>query len=326
MTDSLLPQPSPPLILIADDEKMMRNLLRRAMEKEGYQVVDVTDGESAIAAYQSLQPSVVLLDAIMPGMDGFTCCSKMRSFFEGDRTPILMITALDDPESVDRAFDAGAADYVTKPIHWPVLRQRVKRLLQQVSMFQQLEAANQELQRLASLDGLTGLANRRCFDQVLEKEWRRGVREGWNTTEAPQLSLILCDVDCFKLYNDTYGHQAGDACLQAVAGVLQRVARRPADLVARYGGEEFIVILPNTSQEGAMYVARNILAEMRACEIAHAASVVSDRVTLSLGVSSVVPTSESSQTLLLASADAALYQAKTSGRDRAVFQSPDLSE
>lgn len=324
MIDCPLAPDSAPLILIVDDEKMMRNLLRRAMEKEGYQVVDVTDGDSAIAAYKTFQPAVVLLDAMMPGMDGFTCCAQLRSLFQSDslkadRTPILMITALDDPESVDRAFDAGAADYVTKPIHWAVLRQRVKRLLQQVSMFQQLETANQELQRLASLDGLTGLANRRCFDSVLEKEWRRGAREAWDIGDAPQLSLILCDVDCFKLYNDTYGHQAGDLCLQTVAQVLQRVARRPADLSARYGGEEFTIILPNTNKEGAMFVAQNICSEIRDCAIAHRASPVSDRVTLSLGVTSVVPSTEFLPSLLLATADAALYQAKTSGRDRAVF-------
>lgn len=310
-----------PLILIVDDEKTMRMLLRRAMEKEGYRVAEAVDGKQGIELYQSLNPDIVLLDAMMPQMDGFTCCEKMQALPGGDRTQILIVTALEDPESVDRAYEVGAADYVTKPIHWAVLRQRVRRLIQQVSLFAQLETANRELQRLASLDGLTGLANRRCFDKVLEYEWRCGVREGWQSPNPPQLSLILCDIDFFKHYNDTYGHQAGDACLQRVGRAMCREARRPADLVARYGGEEFALILPRTDAEGAVHVARRIRDRVRTCKIAHTSSLVSQYVTLSLGVASTVPTPDTSPAMLIATADAALYEAKKQGRDRPIFHS-----
>lgn len=175
-----------------------------------------------------------------------------------------------------------------------------------------LGETNQQLYRLASLDGLTQLANRRRFDEYLVQEWRRMVRE-----QTP-LSLILCDLDCFKAFNDTYGHPAGDACLQRVAQAITQVVERPADLVARYGGEEFAVILPNTTIDGAIQVAEKIRAEVKALAIAHTNSQVSQFVTLSLGVTSIIPTSNLSFTTLIAVADHGLYQAKAEGRDRIV--------
>lgn len=319
---------SQPLILVVDDERTMRMLLRRAMEKEGYRVAEAVNGEQGIELYKSLQPQIVLLDAIMPVLDGFTCCEKMMALStshtapdqsHSDRTPILIITALEDPESVDRAYAAGAADYVTKPIHWPVLRQRVRRLIQQVELFEQLQAANQQLQRLASLDGLTQLANRRCFDEVLQREWHREIRESWGAREPAFVSLIMCDVDHFKLYNDTYGHQAGDACLQQVARALQAAARRSSDLVARYGGEEFALILPHTDADGAIHVAEEIRSHVQSCAIAHSSSPVSQYVTLSLGVATIAPTADTEPATLIAAADRALYQAKATGRDRVFF-------
>lgn len=182
--------------------------------------------------------------------------------------------------------------------------------IQQAELYQKLEKANQELQRLASLDGLTQLANRRRFDEYLTQEWERLLLE-----HAP-LSLILCDVDCFKLYNDTYGHVAGDLCLQQVASAIRDVVRRPIDLVARYGGEEFAVILPNTTDVGAALVAKAILEKIRSLCLTHAASWVKEYVTLSLGVATTFPQWEFSPEQLIAIADNALYQAKRQGRDR----------
>lgn len=186
--------------------------------------------------------------------------------------------------------------------------------IQQASLFEQLQAANQELNRLARLDGLTQVANRRCFDEYLEREWRRLSREQF------PLALILCDIDYFKAYNDTYGHQAGDECLQQVAKAIRRSLKRPADFVARYGGEEFAIVLPNTKAEGALTVAEEIRSSLAELEMDHVKSEVSRYVTLSLGVAVIVPTPNSSPEKLIYTADRGLYEAKYSGRDRAVLR------
>jgi diguanylate cyclase (GGDEF)-like protein/PAS domain S-box-containing protein len=182
--------------------------------------------------------------------------------------------------------------------------------IQQANLYQQLEQANQELHCLAEIDGLTQIGNRRCFDDYLAREWRQMRRE-----QAP-LSLILVDIDFFKRYNDTYGHQAGDQCLRQVAQTICKTVKRPTDLVARYGGEEFAVVLPSTGLEGAVQVADNIYSAIKALNIPHINSPVNPYVTLSLGIASIVPSSDSSPSTLISQADQVLYQAKTEGRNR----------
>jgi diguanylate cyclase (GGDEF)-like protein len=191
--------------------------------------------------------------------------------------------------------------------------------ISQAELYRKLEEANKELQRLASLDGLTQLFNRRRFDQSLEAEWLRLARE-----RSP-LSLILCDIDFFKAYNDTYGHPAGDICLQQVASIIKETVKRPADLVARYGGEEFAVILPNTDAVGAVHVAEEIRTRVKANKIEHRGSDRSQCITLSLGVATLVPTHQLTTATLIALADQALYQAKAAGRDRTVLHQPPAS-
>lgn len=329
----------PPLILVVDDDRFMRDLLRQVMEKEGYRVAEAENGLEGLDAYARLKPDIVLLDAIMPVMDGFTCCTRLSNMSRQNatgsdrlmaRTPVLMITSLEDSKSVDRAFEVGAVDFVTKPIHWAVLRQRVKRLIEQSELYRQLQAANQELYRLAFLDGLTRVANRRGFDRALEQEWRRSIRNSIRTTQSAgetrlldgpaSVSLILCDVDFFKRYNDSCGHLAGDSCLQAVAAAIRRAVERPGDLVARYGGEEFVVLLPNTDAAGAVHVAQKIRCEMRELQMPHPNSDVSEFVTLSLGVTTTIPSPDSSPEQLISIADKALYQAKAAGRDRLILK------
>ncbi|MFB2937675.1 PAS domain S-box protein [Aerosakkonemataceae cyanobacterium BLCC-F154] len=187
--------------------------------------------------------------------------------------------------------------------------------IQQALLVEQMEIANAELKRLACLDGLTHVANRRHFDEYLEREWRRMIRE------QNSIALILCDIDYFKLYNDTYGHLAGDSCLQQVADAIQRAVKRPADLVARYGGEEFAVILPNTKVGGALTVAKQIRAYVRELQIFHGESKTSKYVTLSVGVAVTVPSLHSSYNELIRTADSGLYEAKSQGRDRIVLKS-----
>jgi len=181
--------------------------------------------------------------------------------------------------------------------------------IQQSELYQKLQQANQELQRLASSDGLTHVANRRCFDEFLAQEWQRLARE-----QSP-LSMILCDVDCFKLYNDTYGHLAGDDALRQVAQAIAQAVKRPADLVARYGGEEFAVILPSTDATGATTVAAEILANVKALQIPHASSQVAEFITLSVGVATTIPHNQFSAATLIVAADQGLYRAKAQGRN-----------
>ncbi|WP_414564502.1 MULTISPECIES: diguanylate cyclase domain-containing protein [unclassified Anabaena] len=301
------------LVLIVDDEQFIRMQLRLALEREGYQIAEAHSGREAINLCNQLHPQIVLLDAIMPDMDGFECCTLLQSLEYSQYTPVLMITGLDDQESVDRAFEVGAIDFVTKPIHWPVLRQRVRRLIQQAQIQRQLEAANRELQRLVTIDGLTQVANRRRFEEYFTQEWQRMARD-----QMP-ISLILCDVDFFKFFNDTYGHQAGDRCLQQVANTIKNTFKRPADLVSRYGGEEFAIILPKTDTEGAILLAETVCSVIRKLAIPHGTSQVSPYVTISIGVSTTIPQPGSDLQKMIAMADQALYQAKSEGRDRVKF-------
>ncbi|MEH2084090.1 MAG: PleD family two-component system response regulator [Nostoc sp.] len=305
-------QESQSLVLIVDDEPFIRLILRNFLEREGYQIAEAENGIEAINVFNQLHPDIVLLDAIMPDMDGFECCTQLELLDCNKHTPVLMITGLDDQESVDRAFAVGAIDFVTKPIHWPVLRQRVKRLIQQSQLQQKLEAVNLELQRLVTIDGLTQVANRRGFEEYFSQEWQRLKRE-----QRP-LSLILCDVDFFKLYNDTYGHRVGDRCLQKIAQAFKDIIKSPGDLVARYGGEEFAVILPNTDTKGATHVADKICRAVRTLAIPHHNSQVSSHVTISVGFTTEIPQPDSDLEEMIAAADQALYEAKAAGRDRFV--------
>jgi diguanylate cyclase (GGDEF)-like protein len=329
----------PPLILLADDDKLVRVLLREFLEKECYRVMEVTNGKECLEAFLTVKPDLVMLDGIMPVMDGFACCKQLvqiarnnlatalANFDSGgsslgatiisklwERTPILMITGLEDPDLVDRAFEAGASDFVTKPIHLGILRQRVRRLLQQAQLYKQLEAANKALQHLANVDALTGVANRRRFNNYLNSQWLN------LAPERSPLSLILCDIDFFKLYNDKYGHPAGDMCLQKVGTVLSEAVQNSQDLVARYGGEEFAVIMPNTNMGGAVHFAAAMQARVRELEILHEPSTISRYVTLSLGVATTIPTFESEPSSLIVEADKALYKAKAEGRNRIIIK------
>lgn len=311
------PSAQPVVVLLIDDDAVIRIHLRLGLEKEGYRIVEAETGIEGLQLYSHFRPDIVLLDGVMPGMDGFECCAQLHSLPGGDATPILMITGLNDQESVDRAFEVGAADFVTKPVHFAVLRQRMRRLIQQSQLQQQLtatnkqlEAANRELLRLVLVDGLTDVANRRRFDEYLEQEWQRTLRE-----RLP-LSLILCDIDFFKAYNDTYGHQKGDYCLQRVAQAIQQAVQRPADLVARYGGEEFAILLPNTEAEGAVHVAKIVCEQVRGLAIPHVNSPVGNNVTLSAGVVGLQPPQPSTLEEFITAADRALYRAKALGRNR----------
>jgi diguanylate cyclase (GGDEF)-like protein len=306
-------EPSLQRILLVDDDLVVRAKVSESLEQEGFEVILAKNGNDGIAAYKEYHPDLILVDAVMPILDGFEFCEQLKNL--GERlTPILMITSLDDNESVDRAFASGATDYITKPINLPVLRQRVRNLVRQSHLIKnqltELQQANQNLKLLANLDSLTKLSNRRGFDDYIQKEWDRMKR-----IKAP-LSLIMCDVDFFKHYNDRYLHPNGDKCLVKVAMSMRSTVRRSGDLVARYGGEEFAIVLPNTDALGAVSVGENVRSAIKGLQITHEASAVCPYVTISVGVSTIIPNSENDFQALINAADRALYQAKSQGRDR----------
>ena len=312
-----------PVVLIVDDDSVSNYMLSEILHKDGYQTLIVEDGRAALSACQKELPDIILMDAVMPVLNGFDCCRTLHAVYGHDCPPTLMITGLNDSESVESAYKAGAVDYVTKPFHWAVLRGRVRQAIKahlahqklkqslhkERLLRQELKVANQQLHHFATIDSLTGIANRRVFDEKLDTEWKRLCRE-----QSP-LGLALIDIDCFKAYNDTYGHLGGDRCLCQVADVINGCVRRPADVVARYGGEEFALVLPNTDLEGVMHIGKSIQADLKKLAIPHIGSVVRPIVTVSIGVVSTIPTLTSSPQTLIGWADQALYNAKNNGRD-----------
>ncbi|MBM0743276.1 diguanylate cyclase [Phormidium sp. CLA17] len=328
-------------ILIVDDVPDNVALLREMLSLSQMSIQSASNGETALALAESILPELILLDICMPKMDGYEVCKKLKANLATKDIPVIFISALNDVPDKIKAFKLGGVDYITKPFHSTEVAARVelhlslRRLQQQLEQQNEklrhevsdrraaetsLQLANQELQRLAHLDGLTQVANRRGFDQSLAYEWCRLTRE-----QHP-LALILCDVDCFKQFNDTYGHQAGDECLRQIAGAIDLAAKRPGDLVARYGGEEFAVILPNTPTQGALKVANEIQCAIADLKIAHQGSLVNSFVTISIGVAVVTPLADVSSIHLVTAADRALYRAKASGRDRIVLEEGILKE
>ncbi|VEP17264.1 Diguanylate cyclase (GGDEF) domain-containing protein [Hyella patelloides LEGE 07179] len=447
-------------ILIVDDSPENLRLLSSLLVKQGHRVNCVADGEMALHAIRGKLPDLIILDVLIPIIDGYKVCQILKANEKTRHIPVIFFSSLDSESDKVQAFQLGAVDYVTKPFFVEEAIVRInaqldvgqreklwqKKLQEQIRerksveqelnqsrallagvlnssldgvaafeavrdrwgkivdfrwlianpvatmtvgetteslegklLFEQLDLTghlfeglfdlfvqvvenciviskehyysldqawfhivavklgdgfamtfrdisehkqmeitlkevNEELQRQANIDSLTQIANRRRFDEYLAQEWSRCTRE------QEHLSLILCDVDYFKLYNDAYGHQAGDRCLYEVAQAMSLIVKRPADVVFRYGGEEFAVILPFTKGEGALQVAQEIREEVLELQIPHDLSQVNDHITLSLGVSSIVPNLSSNFESLIETADRALYEAKALGRDRVIYK------
>jgi diguanylate cyclase (GGDEF)-like protein len=292
-----------PRLLVVDDQPANIQAIYQAFSAD-HQVLMATGGEQALKLAATQQPDLILLDVVMPGMDGHEVCRRLKAHTATRDIPVIFVTAHSDDHAETQGLALGAVDFISKPINPAIVRARAKTHLT-------LKAQTDLLRQWVYIDGLTGVRNRRGFDEQLGREWSRAVREG------SSLSLVMLDVDFFKRYNDYYGHQAGDGCLRSVAAYLRTAVKRPGDLVARYGGEEFACLLPNTSLSGALAFARQLGAGVEALGLAHAASSVSPVVTVSLGVCATNGNDPGSAEELLRAADAQLYSAKVQGRNRA---------
>jgi diguanylate cyclase (GGDEF)-like protein len=303
-------------VLLAEDSRSNQMLIRAYIEEAGHQVITVDNGQQAVEAFRAERPDLVILDVTMPIKDGIEAAKDIHelSNSEQDWVPIIFLSGMSQSQDIARGIDAGGDDYLIKPIDAVVLNAKLRAMERIATMREQLYKANRELKMMSVKDGLTGLFNRRHFDETMEKELKRAERS--NTS----LSLILCDIDHFKLYNDNYGHLGGDDCLIAVAKAMMKVSIRPGDLVARYGGEEFAFILPDTDLQGAQVIAESIRQAIVALAITHEHSSATEHVTLSCGVASVQPQKHQDLValtrVLIETADQGLYRAKENGRNQ----------
>jgi len=291
-----------PRLLVVDDQPVNVQALYQAFCVD-HQVFMATSGEQALGLCASQQPDLVLLDIVMPGMDGHEVCRRLKANPITAHIPVIFVTAQNDEVAETRGLELGAVDFISKPINPKIVKARVKTHLT-------LKIQSDLLRSWAYLDGLTGIHNRRHFDESLASESGRAARNGTD------LSVILLDIDFFKRYNDHYGHQAGDACLRGVAVALKACLKRPGDLLARYGGEEFVCLLPDTNLSGAMFLAESLRKQVFERQIRHAESSVAPVVTVSLGVCSRSKDACGTAAALLGEADVQLYHAKSCGRNQ----------
>ena len=294
-------------VLVVDDAisniKMLGEILRADCD-----IVFATNGKSALQQATRMLPDLILLDVVMPDMDGYQVCHHLKQNPATAHIPVIFITALDSIEDEEKGLQAGAIDYIAKPFHPPIVTMRVRNHLE-------LVRHRKRLKMLSTTDGLTGIANRRRFDEVLHTEWHRALRE------QEFFSILLIDIDFFKQYNDHYGHLKGDECLQQVAEILQSCIQRETDFLARFGGEEFSAILPNTHLEGAKAFAQTIMSRIEQANIPHEGHGSFGKITASIGITSLVPTNAVTLTDALSFTDGCLYEAKNAGRNTCISRS-----
>jgi len=290
-------------ILIVDDSVENIDILV-SIFKDDYMVAAALNGQKALAMAQKTLPDLILLDIMMPEMDGYEVCARLKKNDATKNIPVIFVTASMETLDELKAFKMGAVDYITKPFQPVVVKTRVRTHLN-------LKEKNDMLEALASLDGLTNIYNRRKFDQTLTKEWKRALRN------QEDLSLILIDIDHFKQFNDNYGHMNGDECLIKVARTLQSTINRPGDFLGRYGGEEFVVVLPGTDLKGGQAIAESFRQAIINLNIGHEYSKVAEYLTISIGVATIRPQKESTgPAALIEAADKMMYTSKENGRNQ----------
>ena len=319
----------PIVVLLVDDQALIGEAVRRAVcDEPGVTFHFCADPLDALAAAKRLRPTVILQDLVMPAVNGLDLVREYRADLETQAIPIIVLSTKEEASVKSEAFRLGANDYLVKLPDRIELIARIRyhsrayvthiqrdeayRALRQSQ--QELMEINLELQRLTNVDGLTGLSNRRYFEEYFETEWAQATR-----AQEP-ISLLMVDIDHFKQYNDTYGHLAGDEVLRSVAQAVKACFRRPRDLAVRMGGEEFVVILPQTPRRDVLALAETAVRAVEGLNISHGASSVSDRVTISVGGATHVPERGDPRLALLETADQAMYEAKQTGRNRAVIK------
>lgn len=302
-----------PRVLIVEDDPVARALLEVYLESDGYEFVSVTDGKQALELFERESFPIVITDWLMPEMDGIELCKALRNLGSEHYTYIILLTAQVSQGNMVEGLEAGADEYIVKPIHHPELRARLKGACRILELESSLKRSLSEIRELTIRDNLTGAFNRGYMDQQLAYEIRRAYRY------EHQLSVILFDIDFFKQINDTYGHQAGDEALRQCVATVNGSIRNNIDWVARYGGEEFLVVLPETDHPGCQIVAERIRRSIEACPLTYRKHNFS--MTASFGAITVTPIKNLAPATvdsLLHASDTCLYQAKLEGRNRIV--------
>jgi len=290
-------------LLIVDDENTNLKVLTHILGNE-YTIFTATNGTGAIEKAKEYRPDLILLDILMPEMNGYEVLSVMKKCEEIKKIPVIFITGLSSDEDEEKGLTLEAVDYIAKPFSSMIVKLRVRNQIQIINQMRTIE-------HLSMIDQLTNIPNRRSFDDRLYMEWKQAVRE-----QTP-ISILMIDLDNFKNINDTQGHQRGDVVLKTIAEVFPRSFKRPGDFAARWGGEEFAVLLPNTQMDGAMDIAEKIRSDVESTAIAFE-NGSSSTVTVSIGVNSLVPAKDSSVDAFISGADKALYAAKDAGRNRII--------
>lgn len=299
-------------ILLVEDSATLRHAMSQYISEAGHTPLVARSGEEALQLLEDTPVDMIIMDVEMPGLNGFETTRLIREWLGGHWIPIIFVTGRNEDESYREGIEAGGDDYLIKPVSYVIIKAKIQAMARIADMRNQLNHLNTELEALSQLDSLTQIYNRRTFNELAQQQWLAAVRQN------QPMSVLMIDVDHFKPFNDNYGHPAGDECLKKISHTIKGCLHRPGDLLGRYGGEEFVVLLPETDTGGAMRVAESINKAIMALGLRHAFSSTAPVATVSIGGSTCIHTSHHSLEELIKSADRSLYNAKNSGRNRAI--------
>lgn len=297
-------------ILLVEDSATLRYAMRNYIIDAGHEPLLARSGEEALQLLENTPVDMIIMDVEMPGLNGFETTRLIREWLAGHWIPIIFVTGLNEDENYREGIEAGGDDYLIKPVSFMIIKAKIRAMERIAEMRDQLSRLNSELEALSQLDSLTHIYNRRTFNELAQQQWALAKRH-----QQP-ISALMIDVDHFKLFNDHYGHPAGDACLKKVTQAIKSCLHRTSDILGRYGGEEFIVLLPETDAKGAMCVAQSIGEAISALQLRHDVSPTASYVTASLGGATCLRTTGHDLEELIKNADRALYKAKRAGRNR----------